>query len=118
MKKLLIIALSLLVVSVGAALAGPWISAPPTTSQITSYQMIVDGSAPVSVLPHTNADGTLMFAYDVGLLNLSNGNHTITVQGINSLWGLQTNVFPFDLEKPANLEPVGNIILSPVDPRQ
>jgi len=118
MKKLIFIVLALFVVASGVALADPWISTPSTTSQITSYQMIADGGAPVAVLPHINQDGTVMFAFDLGPLNLSNGNHNITVQGFNTLWGLQTNIFPFEFSRPADLEDIPSIALSPADPRQ
>jgi len=108
----------ILLLSASVALAVPWMSTPSTTSQITSYQMIVDGGSPVAVMPHVNADGSVMFAYDLGLLGLSNGNHSITVQGFNTLWGLQTAPFPFAFVKPASLEDIPSIGLSPDDPRQ
>jgi len=116
MKTIFIILV--LILSASIALAVPWISTPPTNSQITSYQMVVDGGAPVAVLPHVNQDGSVMFAYDLESLALSNGNHSITVQGFNTLWGIETNVFPFAFEKPASLEAIPSILLSPVDPRQ
>ena len=118
MRKLLFFVLSLLIVLSGVALAVPWISTPPTTTEMTSYALTIDGGAPIPILAHKNQDETYIGAFDIGTLDppLSNGNHNLTIQGFNTLWGLETNIHPFDVDKPADLAVISNVEVTATDP--
>ena len=107
-------------ITVCVAFSDPWISTPTTTTETTSYQLIVDTRTPMTFLAHKNADGTYMGAFDIDTLNppLSNGIHNLTIQGFNSLWGLSTNIHPFVVSKPAELDVISVVNTTKSDPRQ
>ena len=87
--------------------AKPFINTAPTDSEITHYIVTIDGAAD-TVVPEGLGDGTARLQYDLGPLDLSSGQHDVTIQGINDLWGLETSAVPFVFSKPASLvDPAG-----------
>ena len=113
MKKILIIAL-ILASSFAIANAGMYLTTVPTTEAITNYILVLDGTQ-TTEMPFTSQSGTVQMVYEV--TNVSNGNHTGTIQAWNTLWGISTDAVPFDFAKPGQLtNPV--IELTSTDPRE
>ena len=111
MKKIaVILAVSILFYS-AAVFAKPFITTQATDSEITHYVVTIDGTDD-TVIPEDLGDGTVRLHYDLAPLNLSDGNHSVTIQGVNDLWGLETNAVPFEFSKPATLTDPAGIGLS------
>ena len=112
MKKLAWTALFLLLF-IGIASSEMYLTTVPTTEAVTSYILVFDG-VQTTEMPFTSQSGTVQMVYEV--TNVSNGNHTGTVQAWNTLWGISTDAVPFEFEKPGQLtNPV--IELTSTDPR-
>ena len=108
------IALLIFISSVAIVNAGMYLTTAPTTEAVTSYILVLDG-VQTTEMPFTSQSGTKQMVYEV--TNVSNGNHTGTIQAWNTLWGISTDPVPFEFEKPGQLtNPV--IELTSTDPRQ
>ncbi len=102
-----------LMVFIGTANSEMYLTTVPTTEAVTNYILVFDGIQ-TTEMPFTSQSGTVQMVYEV--TNVSNGNHTGTVQAWNSLWGISTDAVPFEFVKPAQLtNPV--IELTSTDPR-
>ena len=110
--KYFIVAL-ILMLSTGIASAGMYLTTVPTTEALTSYILVLDG-VQTTEMPFTSQSGTKQMVYEV--TNVSNGQHTGTIQAWNTLWGISTDPVPFEFVKPGQLtNPV--IELTSTDPR-
>jgi len=111
MKKIAtILLISTLLIST-VVFAKPFINTDPTTTEITHYIVTIDGTAAI-VPPETLDDGTVRLHYDLGTIDLTSGQHDVTIQGINDFWGLETTAVPFVFTVPATLTDPAGIGLS------
>ena len=115
MKKKLFLTILFFLAATSLVIAGPFLTTDPTDEPVTSYTLILDGVETIE-MPFTSQSGTVQMVKDLGSLNLSNGNHTGTVQAWNTLWGIKTDAVPFEFTKPAQLTNPSIGLIS-IDPR-
>jgi hypothetical protein len=114
--KLLALILVALLAWTASTLAAPFLVCDPVPvpilptdpGQPTSYILVIDGGAPITVSAQINADLKAQLHYDVG--GVSTGAHSLTVRAVNQ-WG-QSSASPFTFTKSTPGAPISISIVA------